>query len=327
MLLIIVVGAGVFFWFYRRQQANQVVWETVRPERGSMTKTIEIGGAVTAKEYAHLRFAAGGKIVYLGAQEGDTVKKWQTIASIDQRSLRNSLQQNLNQYSKERLDWDQQKDDVKDRALPKEEERSVQKNQLDLNNSVLSVEATDIAITNTVLSAPFAGVLVSSPTNVTGVTLMATDVFELVNPASLIFLATIDELDIAQIENGLSAQIELDAYPDELIASAIQKISYKSVQTSSGTVYQVELSLPPQENLHRFRIGMNGDAIITLAEKDDVLSLPIEAITSRDNKNYVTVKTGEDTSEEREVEIGLETEDRVEILSGVTEADEVILPQ
>jgi hypothetical protein len=235
------------------------------------------------------------------------------------------LQQSLNQYSKERNDWDQQLDNIKDRTLPKSEQRGVNNNQLDLNNTILNVQAADIAITETVLSAPFAGILVASPTTVTGVNLLATDAFELVNPQSLIFEAIVDELDIATVQQNQSAQIELDAYPDELIASTVQTISYKSAQASTGTVYQVEFTLPPQENLERYRIGMNGDVIITLATKENVLSVPLDVLISRDDQNFVKVKNGE-VVEEKLVEIGLETDERVEILSGLSESDQVVLP-
>lgn len=324
LIVALVVLAGAFFW-WRIQQAKPTL-TTVRPERETLIKTLEISGTLTAKEYAKLRFIAGGKIVYLGAIEGEIVKKDRTIATIDQRSLRNSLTDTLNDYSKERLDWDQTLDNTKDRTLPQSERRTTQKEQYDLNNSVLSVEAVDIAITNTVISAPFEGLLIATPTNVTGVTVLSTDAFELINPNSLIFQALVDEVDVSQVTASQSASITLDSYPDEPIASHVSFLSYKSAQSDSGTVFLVHIPIP-STNLEKYRIGMNGEVAIELARKENALTIPYDAVSSRDEKYSVTVKTGSSTTEDREITIGLETEEKVEVLSGLSETDEVVLPK
>jgi multidrug efflux pump subunit AcrA (membrane-fusion protein) len=70
---ILLLTAGGLFWYYRTTEAQRVVVETIQPERGTLTKTLEVSGFVTAKEYVKMRFAAGGKVVFLGAQEGDWV--------------------------------------------------------------------------------------------------------------------------------------------------------------------------------------------------------------------------------------------------------------
>lgn len=324
-MLIVVLG-GIGFWYYRRVNANKEVLTFIKPERGTLTKTLEVTGSVTAKEYATLRFSGGGKLTFLGAKEGDFVKKGKTIATIDQRSLRKSLEKSLNEYDQERIDWDQQLDDTKDRWLPVREDRTVDKNQIDLEQTVLDVEINDIAITNTVLTAPFDGILVSLPSPVSGVNLSVTDAFEFVNPDTLIFRAQVDELDIAQVSQGQKASIELDAYPDEKIDTMVNFISYKSAQTSTATIFLVELPLDDPD-LNRFRIGMNGDTTILLEEKNDVISVPLEATTERDEKWFVNVKTSEESYEEREIKVGLETDDRIEVTSGLSDSDEIVLPE
>ena len=331
LIILVIVLAGAGFFFYRRAQANKIELTFTTPTYQNLTKTLEVSGIIDADERVSMRFAAGGKVVYLGAQEGDTVKKWQTIATIDGRDLQNRLKKDLNLYLKERYDWDQQLDNIEDRTIDKEEERSVDKNQLDLDNVVLDVEYRDIGITNTVLSSPFEGVLVSSPTSVTGIQLLATDVFEIVNPATLLFKALVDEADISLINVGQNAKIALDAYEDLELYSTVNKISYKSTPSTSGTAFIVEFSIVDPTTtidtaLEKYRLGMNGDVEIILEEKNDVLTVPLVSIREEDGKSYVDVKTGEDGFEAREVEVGLETDEDVEILSGVNENDEILIP-
>lgn len=326
LLFLFIAAAGIGYWLWGKTHPKVEVLNFVKPERGELVKTLEVTGSIKAKKNASIRFAAGGKVVYVGAQEGDLVKKGQTIASIDQRSLQKNLEKSLNLYSKERIDWEDYLKDQQDRVLQDNEISTKQKNQYDLTNTVIDVQLNDIAITNSVLSAPFDGILVSSPTTVAGVNLAATDAFELVDPSSLYFEAQVDELDVSQVQPNQSAYITLDAYPDEKFDTRVDYISYKSAQTSTSTVYLVQLPLF-QNNLSKLRLGMNGDATITLKTSKDTLIVPLDATTIRNEKTYVQVKTGENQTEEREITTGIETDEEVEVLSGLSENEEIVLPE
>ena len=327
---ILIIGAiigAISWWRYNQVQKNQPQLTFEQPVSQNLTKVLEVSGVVDAKEKANLRFAAGGKVVYLGAKEGDLVKKWQTIATIDRRVLQKQLQQDLNTYMKERWDWESTQDSTDYPLEDIETRRTIDKEQWDLSNEVLDVEIRDIAITNTVLSAPFAGILVSSPTNVAGVNLLATEGFELVNPDTLIFKAAVDEADVAQITTGQEGEIFLDSYPDDPILSHINYIAYRSSASSTGTVFVVEFPLTGENLLSQYRLGMNGDVEIKLDDRENVLTIPFVATRERDDKVYVDVRTQKDQYEEREIITGLETEDYVEILEGLNENDEVLIPE
>lgn len=322
--VLLLVTAGFYFI---NAKANGAPKQTfITPQRKELIETLQVSGVVDAKEKARLRFIAGGKVTYVGAQAGDWVKKWQTLATIDAASLQKQLQQDLNLYMKERLDWEETRDDIKDRVLDTTETRSVAKNQYDLTNEVLDVEIRDIAIQNTKLTAPFAGVLTTSPTTVSGVTLLSTDYFEVVNPDTLIFRAAVDEIDISKVELGQDATIAFDAYDDSALPSTVNYISFTSNESSSGTVFLIELPIP-NPDLAKYRIGMNGDVAITLAKKEDALAIPLTSIRERDGKTYVDVRVNETEVEEREITTGIETEDEIEVLSGITETDEILLPE
>ncbi|MBT3250047.1 MAG: HlyD family efflux transporter periplasmic adaptor subunit [Candidatus Pacebacteria bacterium] len=325
---------------YKKIQADKPQLTFESPRYQNLTKVLEVSGVVDAKEKANLRFAAGGKVVYLGAKEGDWVKKWQTIATIDKRTLQKQLQQNLNLYMKERWDWESTQDVTDYSTETLDTRKVIDKEQWDLNNEVLDVEINNIAITNTVLSAPFAGILVGSPTSVTGVNLLATDAFELVNPETLVFKALVDEADISLVEPGQSAKISLDSYPDEDMQTQVNYVAYKSIASSTGTIFIVELPVSVlgendstiatgQSLINKYRLGMNGDVSIELETKDNILTIPFESTRERDGQVFVDIKS-DDAEEgyiEREIQIDLETEDYVEVLSGLDETDQVLIPE
>ncbi|MCB9813422.1 MAG: HlyD family efflux transporter periplasmic adaptor subunit [Pseudomonadales bacterium] len=323
---LILIGI-VFFFLIRSKASNQEILTFSNPVIKSITKTLEISGHVDAKEKARLRFIAGGKLVYLGAKEGDVVKKWQTIASIDQATLNKVLQKDLNLYMKERWDWEQGIDDNKDTYIDPTEQRVIDKNQWDLDNTVIDVEIQDISIKNASIYAPFAGILTVAPTAVTGVQLTGSDYFEIINPDSLIFRAAIDESDISFIKLAQNAELTLDSFPDEIINTQVTYISFVSTETSGGTAFIVEFPLANASNSNNLRIGMNGDIKILLETKDDVLTIPTIALTQRDDKAYVNVKIGENSSEEREVTTGLETDEEIEIIDGLSQSDQIVIPK
>jgi len=306
----------------------------IHPVKKDLTKYLEVSGVIDADEKVRLRFLTGGKVVYLSAQEGDRVKKYQTIAAIDQALLKKQLQLDLNKYLIQRDTWEQVRDDyvengsgVAQPIASIKDQRYVHQQQLYLDNSVLNVEIRSIAIKNNRLTAPFAGILTHSPIRSIGGQLMATDYFEIINPNSLIFKATVDEGDVAQVKLGQKGKIVLDAYPNQSWQSQIKYISYSSFQTSDGsTVFLVKLPLT-KKDLDQFRLGMNGDVYIQLAKKKQVLSIPTDALKEEDGHDYVMLKTSGDKTEKKEVKIGLETDNDIEITDGLTQADQVLLPK
>ena len=329
-ILSIIIVIGLLFasyYLYQRTLTEEEELTFIHPQRENLIKTLDVSGLVDADEKARLRFVVGGKVVYVGAQEGDVVKKWQTIATIDQATLNKQLQQDLNNYMKERWDWEETRDDIEYRTLDTTERRSVDKEQWDLENQVLNVEIRDIAIKNTVLSAPFDGVLTVSPTAVAGVQLLASDYFEIVNPESLQFIAEVDEADIAMVKPGQEATITLDAYPDQEYNTYVDYVAYTSSQSTSGTVFRVKLPLNHLGGIELFRLGMNGDISIFLDERTDVITVPIIATKTRDGKILVDVKQPDGSTTEQEIQVGLETDEKYEVLGGITEADEILLPE
>ena len=333
LLILLVVIVILVAWLSGKQKNSQAALVFVKPEYKTLTKTLEISGVVDAKEKARLRFLTGGKLTYVGVKEGDRVKKWQTVAIIDQASLKKQLDQYLNLYLKERSDYEQFRDDnIEDgngvtQVVPElSTRRESDKAQWDLENTVLSVEIQDIAVKNAVLSSPINGIVTVAPMALAGMQLLATDYFEIVNPDTLVFKAIVDEVDIATVKTDQVAEIDLDAYPDQLIATHVSYIAFSSQQTSTGTVFLIELPLTNQPEATKLRIGMNGNATLTIDQKDNVLALPLATTREKDGKTLVDVKTTDGKYEEREIEVGLETDEEVEVIKGLSTQDEVLLP-
>lgn len=322
-LILIVVAGG--FWYSTSQKNAQKPTKTVQPVMKDLKKTLDFTGRVDAQERVSMFFAGGGKLVYVGAKEGDTVKKYQTLASIDRRAVEKNLERQLSLYQDERWSYENSSDDREDRTLSESERRLSDQDQFTLNRAVIDVELKSLAIEDTRLTSPIEGVLVSAPNQVVGGPLLASDRFEVINPKTLYFRLLVDEVDIDQVALGQQATVRLDARPDQPLNAVVEKIAYQSIETAIGTVFPVEIKFVDAVSLQDQRVGMNGDAELLLAEAKNVMTVPLNAVSTKDGKQIVRVMVGE-VAEDRVVELGLENDNDVEIKSGLSLEDRVVLP-
>jgi len=139
----------------------------------------------------------------------------------------------------------------------------------------------------------------------------------------LIVKAHVDETDIGRVRLGQKARISLDAYPQESIEAEVDHTSYESRLVNNVTIYEVDIL--PREIPKIFRSGMSANVNITEDSRRDVLRLPVEAVR-RDKKNVsVLVKQKGRAPQLRSIEIGLSGDDYVEVVSGLSENETVVI--
>ena len=137
----------------------------------------------------------------------------------------------------------------------------------------------------------------------------------------------VDELDINKISVGQDVTITADAVEGKTFAGKVTKINMAGTTTNGVTTYPVEVQIDnPDEDLLP---GMNVSTEIVVSQADDVIAIPVGAVT---RGNMVLVKTGANSSEDPsipegyeyvEVETGISNDSYVEIKSGINEGDEI----
>jgi HlyD family secretion protein len=166
------------------------------------------------------------------------------------------------------------------------------------------------------------------------------------------FEISIDELDISKIKIGQSTNVTIDALAEtngKPISGSVSKVAIEGTSTNGVTTYPVTIQIDKADNL---KSGMNANAEILIEQRKDVLFVPIEAVNKRGGKSFVSVRKGTGSVEGktviknsastgelkntkqnqlanveiRAVEIGINNEEYIEILSGVKEGEIVILP-
>lgn len=302
--------------------------ETTVVKRTTFTKTITSSGKTKAAKAAELKFQTSGNLTWVGVKEGDTVQAYQAIARLDAREVQKDLENELRDYSKQRNDfeemWRVTYKGTKDpqTALTDTVKRILEKNQWDLEKAVLDVEIEHVSVEYATLVTPIAGIVTRADTPVAGINITpATAVFEVVDPGSLVFEASVDEVDVANIAVGSRATVALDAYPNTPFEGSVSKIAFAAKISSGGaTVFPVEVSIATSSAV---RIGMNGDVTIEADKETEVLVVPSEAVREDEKGPYVYKKDGK-MVKKISVGLGTQSDGEVVIRSGLTEWDEVV---
>ncbi|MDY4509558.1 MAG: HlyD family efflux transporter periplasmic adaptor subunit [Candidatus Faecousia sp.] len=134
---------------------------------------------------------------------------------------------------------------------------------------------------------------------------------------------SVDESDISSVKTGMTAEITVNALPDEVFEGEITKVAMNGSGNGGSSKFAVEITLPRQSDMLS---GMSASAVISLYEKMDVLTLPAAALSEDGAKTIVYTALDQKTGEPAnpvEVTTGLSDGETVEILSGLQSGDSV----
>lgn len=295
---------------------------------GDIRDVISASGKIQSDSVATLKFQTSGLLTYVGVKKGDIVQKGQLIAALDQRELEKNLKKQLNDYMTSRWSFEEGKQvTYKDQALSNTIQRALDKNQFALDNTVLDVEISDIALKFANLYSPINGIVTEIDAPQAGVNITpAGAAFTIVDYNNVIFSINVDEADIAKVQVGQLVDIKLDAYDTQVFPGVISKIGFSSTTTSAGnTAFPVEVKFPDNSYL-KFKIGMNGDAEIINKEKKGILFVPSDYIFEDQSGKYVYALGTNNQIIKTRVKIGIETDNKIEILSGIKQKTTIVIP-
>src|SRR3989344_901700 len=266
-LILIILAIAIFIFFQNKQaSSSQDQPDTYRVKKETLKEILSLSGEIDAEEKIFLRFQTSGRLAWVGVKEGDLVKKYQTIASLDQRDLKNRLQKYLNTFVSQRLSFEQTKDDYWNKqydlseSIRKSAERTLQDSQYDLNNSILDVELQSLSVEYSNLWTPIEGIVthISSPFAGVNITPAGAD-FEVVNPKTLFFSVAAEQGDVINLKEGDVGDISFDAYPEQKFKATLYYVSFSPKEGETGTVYELRLKLDDQAEKLSLKLAMTGD--------------------------------------------------------------------
>ena len=155
-------------------------------------------------------------------------------------------------------------------------------------------------------------------------------------------IADVDEADIGQVAEGQRVEFTVDAYPDDVFEGTVKQVRLEATTESSVVTYEVVITAYNPDM--KLKPGLTANVTIFTLEKDNVLAIPAKALrfipndetlagmgfsVSRESlenmEGYreVWVKNGETVSP-RSVKSGVASGDKVEIVDGLEDGEEVV---
>lgn len=168
--------------------------------------------------------------------------------------------------------------------------------------------------------APVAGTISSFPLSRGATVSPSTSIGKISSTADVEITIAVAERYVSRIAVGQQATLSFDAWPGEQFTAKVTEVS-PVLDTVTRTM-TVKLRLDPTDP--RVKIGMYSRVKLVTDTRENVIVVPATAVIVRNSIPYVFV-VQQGRAEMREVSQGLKIDDRLEITSGISVGDEVIV--
>jgi HlyD family secretion protein len=320
IIVVVVFGLGAFLSVRgRRDRGIEVRTESI--ERRDLVEIVTASGNIRARRTVDISSDVSARVSELLVDEGDDVVTGQTLLRLEPDQYRAALsraeallaqaeaqqaqqQANLVQAERDRdrlaqlrardslLVSPQQIDDAETRV--EVQQALLQSARFGVSQARAGVDESQDRLSKTIFTAPMDGKVTRLNVEEGETVIIGT----MNNPGSLVLtisdlsvievVVKVDETEVSEITLGDSASIRIDAFPDvefaghvtEIGNSAINPPTQQQTTQQAAIDFEVVLTLLPSEA--PLRPDLSATADIVIESRDDVVAVPIIALTVRD---------------------------------------------
>ncbi|MBM7519811.1 efflux RND transporter periplasmic adaptor subunit [Nocardioides nitrophenolicus] len=326
--LVVLAGVAGGWLLFRGDEPAAATTTTATVQTQTLKQTVTASGTLAAATTADLSFDVSGTVTAVYVKPGDTVKKGQRLAAIDDDVLQAQLDAAQSSLTAARTARSENIADgaadvqlAADRAAVLAAESQLAEAQEAVDDAVLrsttkgTVTAVGLEVGD---SAGSAGAGAGSAGSSSGTD--ATGTITVVSTGRFVVDATVASADIAKVSVGLQAEITVSGV-DETVYGTVQEVGLVAETDSSGAaVFPVTVQVTDtRDDLFG---GTSADVAIVVSQRSDVLTVDSRALRTDGDTTYVEKVSG-DSTERTEVEVGETSGLATEITSGLSEGDVV----
>jgi len=287
----------------------------------------------------HVTPRISGRVVDVRVSVGDQVKAGTVLAMLDSTELGQTKAEYLKtqtllelakaNYEREKSLFDQKIAAKKDALAAEAEYRRTEAEARMLHEKLRLYGLSDQAITNLnhapshyFLTAPGAGVVIEKEISQGEVVEPAKKVFTISDLSTVWVLLNIHEKDLAKLKPGANVRVKTESYAGEVFAGKVAYIG-NVVDPQSRTVPIRVVVANPQA---RLKPGMFATAeVVTGTSSTQSIMIPSSAIQKIEGKPTVFVEEKDGSFAKRELELGREFGNSVEVKAGLKEGEQVVV--
>ncbi|MEK6553194.1 MAG: efflux RND transporter periplasmic adaptor subunit [Bacteroidota bacterium] len=356
--------------------------QTEKVEKRNVTQVVSATGKINPVYQVKISAEATGEIVDLPVREGDIVRKGQLLVRIkpdnyeaQKNSAEARLAQSKSSLSSTKAQLDKVESDYKrvqelaQKKLASDAELENAKStylqtlgsyeamRSGVSQAEASLREAIVNLNKTIVYAPMNGTVSKRNIDLSERVLGSgfspgTEMLTVADLSKMEATVNVDENDVVLISVGDTAKVHVDAFSDKIFKGVVTQIGNSAVTKGLGTQdevvnFQVKVLIVNPEN--SIRPGMSCDADIETEKKQNVLTVPIQSVTARIDKQNMSTPQGEKSENETkakkersnkpkevvfvikenkakmvEVKTGISDDTYIEILSGLKGDEDVV---
>ena|SRR5271157_1123578 len=317
--------------------ANVVAEVTVtRVQRADIQSTLSVSGTISALPNQDVRVSSlvPGRVAHMLVAEGDHISEGQALAKIDDRPIHDQLRQAQAAVDQARANVEnaelslQRNQKLLDRGIAAQKDFEDARTQAAVNKALLNqaeaaLSLAQLNLTRTDVRSPLTGMVVkrllSAGEQVDGTA--AQPIFEVANTSEVELYGNVSALYLEKIRVGQALSISTDAFPGKVFQSHIVAISPAVDPATNIGLVRIRIV----NGAGRLRLGMFITAQVPLETHRNTLLAALQAVYRDSDGNPEIYRVEGEKAEAVPVKLGLETKERVELLSGAQEGETIIL--
>lgn len=339
IVIALVISILFFSCFSKKQGQGGGSWVEVK--KANLPSEVNATGIVVPRVGAQVKVGprVSGKLEHLYVKVGDKVEKGQVLAVVEQKDLQANVARMESQlkdaeanlaYSKanfQRLSKLYEEGVISIDALDAAK-KSLDSAEAQLKSAKAQLEYAKIQLSYATITAPISGTIGSVSTQegeTVAASLSAPTFVTILDLNRLEVDAFVDEVDIGKIKVGDRATFSVDAYSNKMWNAKVEAIYPDATIKDNVVYYATILSIEdPYEGF--LRPQMTASVTIHLDTLSGVLAIPVRAVKRENGVPFVYVKDGEKKIK-RQISLGRESQDLVEVKGGLSLGDKVFVEQ
>ena len=298
-LVVVLTAAG--WWYYSKDgDPAESPYRFVTVERGDLEATIAATGTLSAVTTVEVGTQVSGRVEKIFVDFNDRVKRGQLIARIDptllEQNVRDAvarLERSQAELDHRQREFDRNKSLFDNQVITETEFNTIRYNlevaQADFKSAEISLERARQNLSYTAIYAPIDGVVVERNVDVgqtVAASLSAPQLFLIANDLSQMeILASVDESDIGQIEEGQPVRFTVQAYPEESFYGEVRQVRLQSTMQENVVNYTVVIDVENRDGV--LLPGMTATVDFLVESVEDVLMVSNAALRFRPTQEMI----------------------------------------
>lgn len=344
---IIIALIAVLVWLGKKNSKSPIEYETEKPFKTNIVRKTVATGKVIPLEEVEIKPQITGIIEKIYVEEGAKLKKGDLIAKVrvipNEQALasaRGRVRKAQLAVNNAKIVYDRNKklynNDVISQKDFDEFQLNYDQTKQDLINAENDYQIIQKGYTgqggsaNTNIRATASGMILEIPVKEGYQVIQSnnfnagTTIASIADMSKMIFEGKVDEAEVGKLNEGISIEVGLGAIENKKFPAQLNFIAPKGTEENGAVQFKIKADVTLDEE-YFVRAGYSANADIVLEQKDSVMSIK-ESLLQFDKKTedpYVEVKIGEQDFERKDLELGISDGINVEIISGITEDDEI----